>query len=172
MMEVTLTIDGVAKTVSIDRNGDRYRIAIEGRKYDVADVSSAEGTLAFLVDRESYIAHVSEGDGGTLISIRGRNYRLVEEEMDVDRPGASAAHGDGRLEAPMPGNIVAVYAAEGDSVTAGQPIVVLESMKMQNEITSPIDGVVARILCKAGDQVGFGDVVAEIAAPASERNEE
>ena len=161
-VDVTITIDSTQKTVGIERDGDGYKVTVDGREYNVSDVNSVEGTLAFLVDRESYIAHVSDGDGGARISIRGRNYRLVEEEMDADRPGAGAAGGDGRIDAPMPGNIVAVHAAEGDAVEAGQPIVVLESMKMQNEISSPVNGVVARIHCQAGDQVGFGDILAEV----------
>jgi 3-methylcrotonyl-CoA carboxylase alpha subunit len=138
-------------------------VSVEGREYKVSDVNSVEGTLAFLMDRHSYIAHVSDGEEGVRISIRGRNYRLIEEEMDADRPGTGATPGDGRVTAPMPGNIAAVRASEGDAVKAGQPVVVLESMKMQNEIAAPFDGVVARIHCSEGDQVGFGDVLAEIA---------
>lgn len=167
-MEFAVTIDGVQKTVALGRDAEGYTVSVDGKEYHIADVSSTEGTIAFLLERDSYLAHVSDGEGGVRISIRGRNYLLIEEEMDADRPGA-AAGGDGRLEAPMPGNIVAVRASEGDAVKAGQPIVVLESMKMQNEIASPIDGTVARVHCQVGDQVGYGEVLAEIAPP--ERDE-
>jgi biotin carboxyl carrier protein len=74
---------------------------------------------------------------------------------------------DGRVQAPMPGGIIAVHVHEGDHVTAGQPLVVLESMKMHNEITSPADGVVQRIHSKVGDQVSFGHVLVEIGAGGS-----
>lgn len=166
-MDVSITIDGAEKSITLERDGDGYRVAVDGREYNVSDVNAVEGTLAFLIDRQSYVAHVSDGDGGVRISIRGRNYRLVEEAMDADRPGVDAAAGDGRITAPMPGNIADVRAAEGDAVKAGQPVVVLESMKMQNEIAAPFDGVVARIHCRTGDQVGFGDTLAEV-APARE----
>lgn len=164
-MNVTITLDNVRKDVTVVPDGEGYTVTIDGREYRVSDVHGIEGALAFLVDRASYIAHISEGDGGTRLSLRGRHYRLVEEEMDVDRPGAGAAGGDGRVEAPMPGTIVAVRVAEGDRVTAGTPIAVLESMKMQNEIAAPVDGTVKRIHCRAGDQVGYGDVLAEVEAP-------
>lgn len=162
MATVTVIVDNVAKEVGIVSAGDAYSVTIEGRAYMVTDVRSSEGTLAFLVDRHSHVAHVSDGPGGARLSIGGRNYRLAEETMDTDRPGPSVAGAGGSLEAPMPGSIVAICVGAGDRVGAGQPVVVLESMKMQNEIASPIDGVVRRIHCKVGDQVGFGDALAEI----------
>jgi biotin carboxyl carrier protein len=167
-MDVTIALDNVERQLAITPRGDDYDIRIGEHKYRVSEVNVVEGTLSFLVDRHSVVAHVSDGEGGVRISIRGRNYRLVEEEMDTDRPGVGAAAGDGRLEAPMPGTIVAVHVREGDVVKAGAPMVVLESMKMQNEITSPIDGVVKHIGCKEGDQVAFGAVLAEISPAGDE----
>lgn len=163
-MDITINLDNVERELSVTPDGDGYVVRLDGQEYRVSDVHAVEGTLSFLVDRESVVAHVSAGDGGVRLSIRGRHYRLIEEEMDVDRPGAGAAGGDGRLEAPMPGTIVGVRVAEGDSVTVGQPVVVLESMKMQNEITSPVDGVVKHLGCREGDQVAMGALLAEIAA--------
>ena len=79
------------------------------------------------------------------------------------RGGAGAsAHSDGKVESPMPGNIIKVCVNEGDMVEAQQPVVVIESMKMQNEIPAPVGGEVARVSCSVGDQVGFGDVLVEI----------
>ena len=69
---------------------------------------------------------------------------------------------DGRIEAPMPGSIIALHVKPGDPVKSGQPVVVLESMKMHNELVAPVDGVVRSLQCKVGDQVGFGQVLAEI----------
>jgi 3-methylcrotonyl-CoA carboxylase alpha subunit len=161
-VDVTINLDRMERQLSIVPDGDGYRVTLEGREYHVSDVQAVEGTLSFLVDRESVVAHVSSSDGRVRLSIRGRNYRLVEEEMDADRPGAEAGTGDGRLEAPMPGTIVSVHVNEGEGVKQGAPVVVLESMKMQNEITAPVDGVVKHVGCKAGDQVSFGALLVEI----------
>lgn len=163
MAEFNLSIDNVQKRVSVVTDGDSYRVTVEGREFTVTDVNVADGMLAFLIERESYIAHVSLERGGKRLSMRGRNYRVVEETMDTDRPGTAHGGGDGRVEAPMPGTIVAVHVEADQRVSAGTTVAVLESMKMQNEIAAPIDGVVRRVNCSAGDQVGFGDVLVEIA---------
>ena len=62
----------------------------------------------------------------------------------------------------MPGNIIKVCVKEGDTVEAQQALVVIESMKMQNEIPSPVGGEVTKVSCAVGDQVSFGDVLIEV----------
>lgn len=164
-MDVTINIDHVEKVVSVVRDDDGFLVTIEGCEYRVSDVYATDGTVAFLIDHVSHIAHVSNGDQGMRISLGGRNYQIVDDDGDSDRPADSyGATGDGRLEAPMPGTIVAVYVSEGDPVTPGQAVIVLESMKMQNEITTPVGGVVRAIHCRPGEQVGFGDVLAVVEA--------
>ncbi|RZJ16918.1 MAG: ATP-grasp domain-containing protein [Brevundimonas sp.] len=85
-----------------------------------------------------------------------------------DRPpvsfGASSGASDGGLRAPMPGKIVATPAKAGDAVTKGQPIVVLEAMKMEHALTAPFDGVVAEFNVAVGDQVNDGAVLAIVRA--------
>ncbi|MCI5923448.1 MAG: biotin/lipoyl-containing protein [Oscillospiraceae bacterium] len=77
---------------------------------------------------------------------------------------APAAVGEGaKVEAPMPGTILEVKVAVGDTVKAGQPVVVLEAMKMENDIVAPVDGKVTSIVVKKGDVVNSGDVMATIA---------
>ncbi len=159
-----LVLDGVAREVTIDREGNGFVVTVDGRRYPVSEVSVSTGTLAFLVNRRSHVAHVSNGGAGSLISIDGLTHRLTRDDVDADRPAGSAGAGDGRLEAPMPGSIIAVHVAPGERVRAGQPVVVLESMKMHNEIVTPIDGVVRKINCKVGEQVPFGFILAEIGA--------
>jgi biotin carboxyl carrier protein len=156
-----IVLDGVAREVSLERGPEGFVVVVDGRRHTVSDVHATAGTVAFLVDRASHFAHASSGPAGTIVSLGGRNYRWTRESADADRP-MSAAGGSGRIEAPMPGTIVAVHVAAGDRVRAGQAMVVLESMKMHNEITAPIDGVVRHVGCRAGEQVAFGHVLAEI----------
>lgn len=164
-MDITLNIDGTQRRVRAERRDGALRVRVEDREYTVTDVNASAGTLAFLADHRPVVAHVSAGPGGTRLSIGGRNYRLIEEGMDADHPAVGAGPaGDGNLEAPMPGAIVGVHVAEGDKVRAGDPVVVLESMKMQNEIASPVDGVVRRVNCEVGQQVAFGELLVVIAA--------
>jgi biotin carboxyl carrier protein len=77
--------------------------------------------------------------------------------------GAPAGARAGELRAPMPGVVVRVMVAEGDAVTARQPLAVLEAMKMEHIIESTMDGVVRRVLVTEGDRVAEGDVLIEVA---------
>lgn len=156
-----IVLDGEAREVSVERSPDGFVVVVDGRRHVVGDVHATAGTLAFLVDRASHFAHASNGPAGAIVSLGGRNYHWMRDEVDTDRPGGAAA-GSGRVEAPMPGTIVAVHVAAGDTVTEGQTIVVLESMKMHNEIAAPVGGVVKHVGCRAGEQVGFGHLLVEI----------
>jgi propionyl-CoA carboxylase alpha chain len=74
----------------------------------------------------------------------------------------------GSLLAPMPGLVLRVHAEVGTVVTAGQPLLVLEAMKMEQTVTAPADGVVAELHAKAGDQVSTGQVLAVVEAEAAD----
>lgn len=157
-----IVLDGVRKDIGIVRITGGFDVTIDGRRHTVTEVNVAAGTIAFLIDHASHVAHVSKGRNGLDISIGGRTYAHTRDEVDTDRP--AGAGGDGRVEAPMPGSIVAVKVAVGDSVAAGQPLVVLESMKMHNELVAPVSGRVKRVNCKAGEQVAYGQALVEIGA--------
>ena len=164
-MEFTINIGGVEKTVTVEKNADGHTVTVEGQPYQVAGVTAEPGLLSYFLNRRSQVARVSKGAGGMHISLDGERYHFKQGRDESDTPGAGHhGGGDGRLEAPMPGNIVAVKVSVGDEVAAGDPVVVLESMKMQNEITSPVSGIVKGVHCEAGKQVGFGDVLVEVEA--------
>ena len=79
---------------------------------------------------------------------------------------ASAAGGEGAsiLIAPMPGRVIAVRAAEGEPVTAHQPVVIIEAMKMEHAVVAPLGGVLVQVHVAEGQQVQRGDLLAEVAA--------
>jgi biotin carboxyl carrier protein len=81
-------------------------------------------------------------------------------------PKASpAVKGEGGIVAPMPGLIVAIKAKEGDTVAAGQALMVMEAMKMENAITSPYAGTVSKIYVREGDSIGEGDLLVDVSRP-------
>lgn len=159
-----ITLDGVVREVAVERTKDGFVVTVGDHRHEVTDVSGAGGTLAFLIARHSHVAHMTPGRNGIEISIGGRTYLQARDEVDADSPAVAAGGGDGRVEAPMPGAIVAVNVAAGDAVKVGQPLVVLESMKMHNELVSPVNGTVKRVHCKVGEQVAYGQILAEIGA--------
>ena len=102
-------------------------------------------------------------DGGFIVFHGGDAYAASRH---APRGAATGAASDGSLRAPMPGKIVATPAKAGDTVTKGQPIIVLEAMKMEHALTAPFDGVVGEIAYAVGDQVGADAVLAKVEANA------
>jgi acetyl/propionyl-CoA carboxylase alpha subunit len=97
-------------------------------------------------------------DGALVDSVNGASAFSFVDPLPA--PGSSGPAGG--LVAPMPGSVVRVMVAEGDTVTAGTPLLVLEAMKMEHTITSPSDGVVAALNVTAGTQVERGAVLVEL----------
>lgn len=75
------------------------------------------------------------------------------------------AAGDGSITSPMPGSVFQMKTQEGASVQAGQVLLVLEAMKMENPITAPFNGTVTKVFVREGDNVGEGDLLVEVARP-------
>ncbi|WIM93158.1 biotin carboxylase N-terminal domain-containing protein [Actinoplanes oblitus] len=125
-------------------------------------VLAADGDRVVLDDhgvRESY--RVSVVDGGVDVDGPGGSFDLRDVPLFTDPAGKLAA---GSLLAAMPGLVVAVHVEPGQAVAAGDPVVVLEAMKMQQTLTAPGDGLVASLSAVVGRQVAAGDVLAVIDA--------
>lgn len=138
---------------------DEKHVSVDGKVLDV-DFSTINGQRVFslIIDGKSYEAHVNPADEGWEVLLRGRFYSALVEDEREKRLRASAGSraiegGEFHLKAPMPGLIVAVMVEDGMMIEKGQVLVILESMKMQNELKSPKDGTVSRIKIKPGDRV-------------------
>jgi len=118
------------------------------------------GVYSVLVGGASYEVRVSGGEA----FIDGHRYNIeTEDPRQWKRSGSGAGvHGPAAIVAPMPGKIVRVLVAEGDEVEAGQGIVVVEAMKMQNELKAPRAGRVTSLRVKTGDSVNAGAVLATV----------
>lgn len=135
---------------------------------------------------EHALINVDDKEYKVLLKDLGRkDIRMHESTVPVrnSRPAASApaparqaaapqaqpvASGSGEgVKAPLPGLILEISVKDGDQVKAGQSLIVMEAMKMENQIQAPYDGVVKRVLVKKGDSVAEGDVVIEIGRPAT-----
>jgi biotin carboxyl carrier protein len=111
-----------------------------------------------VIDGKSYEAYVYEGDEEWQVLLLGQQYPLrVEDEREkrlrAAAGGAVADSGEFNLKAPMPGMIVSVAVEQGQQVEKGSVLVILESMKMQNELKAPRAGTVTRVKVKAGETV-------------------
>jgi acetyl/propionyl-CoA carboxylase alpha subunit len=134
---------------------------VDGRAVAVDARMLQPGVMSLVVEGRQYRC-VLDGDG---VVIGGRRFAFeVDDPRSLQgRRGAGAgAAGPRALKAPMPGRVVRVLVGVGDEVLDGQAIMVIEAMKMQNELKSPKGGRVVRVAAGVGDTVGAGDVLAVV----------
>jgi biotin carboxyl carrier protein len=120
-------------------------------------VETEPGVYSVLVEGASYEVRVL----GDEVTVNGHRFAVAVEDPRRWKRSGGAAGAQGRisLTAPMPGKVVRLLAAVGDAVTAGQPVVVVEAMKMQNELKSPRDGRVTGVRVRENDSVNAGAVL-------------
>ena len=135
-------IDGRHSTTDIRRTGpDSYSVIVDGNQHTVVVNRSAQG---------SYEAHVS----GTALAIEIRDPRRLSGHMEGPAAGGSQA-----VRTPMPGKVLSVRVRVGDEVRSEQGLLVVEAMKMQNELRAPCAGRVTAVNVSAGDSVSSGDTL-------------
>ena len=161
-----IEINGRTRTVAVERVGPaaegRYRITIEGRTRTVDARPAGQGRLSLLLTDDGFRSydvaiapasatelHIHLPEGPVTAIVNGRRARR-------DRGPDSAAAGEQRIAAPMPGRIVRVLVAPGDSVKAGQPLVVVEAMKMENELSAARAGKIKDVQVRDGMSVEAG----------------
>jgi acetyl/propionyl-CoA carboxylase alpha subunit len=151
----------------VEHGGGGFEVSVDGRR-QVVDLSCLDAALASL-------RFVADGRGSSITFQRGpdRRWRIGvgEREFDLevltplqalDAAAAAERHGPSRVEAPIPGKVVAVDVAPGDEVEAGQALVVLEAMKMQNQLTAERGGRVTAVHVAPGATVETGALLVEL----------
>ena len=141
--------------IDIDKSG---RLLVNGEPREVDFLELDTELYSMIMQGKSYEIAIQEQDDSVEISMQGRvmTGQVLDERAQLlmtRRAGATAGSGELSIKAPMPGLIVAVAVNEGDTVKQGQTVVILESMKMQNELKAPREGVVQRISVQAGQSV-------------------
>ena len=163
-MEFEFTLNGEKRRVSTDAREPSTTVTIDGTSYEVDWTRIREGVISLLMDGCSHTVQVARSDGGVTVDVDGEHFVIGTGSRDEDSAVAAGTGGGGggTIKAPMPGNVVKVMVEEGEEVTAGQSIVVVEAMKMENEVRSGVDGTVKKVNVAAGDSVGTSDVMVEI----------
>jgi biotin carboxyl carrier protein len=138
---------------------DDKHVSVDGKVFEV-DFESVIGqpVYSLIVDGKSHEGYVAQSDDHWQVLLRGRLYPIVVEDEREKRLRSAASSnvaetGEFLLRAPMPGLIVAILVEEGQPVKKGQVLLILESMKMQNELKAPRDGTVGRVRVKASETV-------------------
>ena len=148
-------------TLDLTPSGNSYFITFDDKTVSVEIINTQNGQLDLLIDGERVTAYVSSDNAKRWVTINGRTFELTKQS-GARKGGGAQHHGAGELTAPMPGQVRVVNVSEGDAVTKGQTLLVLEAMKMEIRIQSPRDGRVKSLRAKVGQTVDREQVLIEI----------
>jgi len=149
-------------TLELTPTGKSYRAAIGDKtlEVEVLRADAGRGRLELLIDGERVTAYVSSDNTKRWVTINGRTVVLTKSS-GAQRSGVRHDHASG-LAAPMPGQVRSVNVSEGESVTKGQTLLVLEAMKMEIRVQAPKDGVVKKLFVNQGQTVEREQILIEI----------
>jgi hypothetical protein len=172
-MTFEIELNGNRHTVSVEPAGlGRYRVAVDGVTHDVFAERTGDFGLSLILPNDQGSGErnadvlVAPGpvSGELLIGLRGRTVGVTVNGRRRSRASdaSSHAHGEQSVKASMPGRVVRVLVGAGDAVDVHQPVVVVEAMKMENELRSPKAGKVREVTVTPGTSVEAGRVLVVI----------
>ena len=159
-------VGGAVRDVQVvELEPHRYRVTIDGVEHVVDSRTVRPGSFSLLIDQRSVTCEVRSDGDRHRVDLDGRTIEVTL--IDTLRHGgvavdAVAAEGPQEIRAMMPGKIVTVLVAVGDTVETGQGVLVVEAMKMENEVKSAAPGVVKELLVQPGQAVESGEVLARL----------
>ena len=138
-------------TLDLIPSGKNYNVSVGEKSSFVEIIRSENGKLDLLIDGKHVSAYVSSDGAKRWVTVNGQTFVLTKSS-GTKRGGGKHEH-SGELSAPMPGQVRAVNVKEGDAVTKGQTLLVLEAMKMEIRIQAPRDGIVSSVSVEVGQTV-------------------
>jgi biotin carboxyl carrier protein len=161
-MTYDIAIDGKNYRLDLDRVDGRWHCQLDGREIEVDAVLARPNVLSLRIGNKAY--EVKCERVGSDLHIWVGSVRYAAEVRDPrslrGRARAVDEHGPKKLVAPMPGKVVRILVTQGAEIEAGAGVLVVEAMKMQNEVKSPKKGTVQKILVNEGAAVNAGDILA------------
>lgn len=165
-MKLQAEVNGERHEIEFVRIDDVVVATIDGRKYEVDSSEPEKGVFLLKIQNTVNEARVSPTAGNAY------QVRLAADEFDIKivdpkrlRGSAAGENSDSdasEIRTAMPGKVVRIIASSGAEIKKGDPVIVVEAMKMQNEMKSPKDGVIKEIRFAEGDTVNAGDILAVI----------
>ena len=161
-MKLEIEFGGTLRLVELTIDQNRVCARIDGRLVEADAVEVSSGVYSILIAGRSFVVRVEATATGLRTHVRGREYLSeVRDPREWRRNRGAAAEAEGRqkLLAPMPGKVVRLLVAAGDRVESGQGLLVVEAMKMQNEVRSPKSGTVETLLVREGQTINAGETL-------------
>jgi biotin carboxyl carrier protein len=160
-----VTIGDKTYRVDLVRAGARWKCSLDGREFPVDVVATQHGTLSLLVEGKSYEVRQEELADESRMVVGGERFPVQVHDprsLRARRSRETGAQGARKIVAPMPGKVVRILAEVGVEVESGQPVLVIEAMKMQNELKAPKKGKISKLNVGEGDAVEAGQALAEV----------
>ena len=162
-MRFAATVDGRTQVIDVAAGDGRYRVTVDDHVWEVDARLTPQGIGSLLIDAASYVVDIKDDDGLLVVEVGGEPYEIgIEEEtrhVIRTRGGVGGESGGQVLKAPMPGKVAHVAVRPGDVVEAGLTLIVIEAMKMENELRAMAAGTVREVRVEAGQAVNHGDVL-------------
>jgi biotin carboxyl carrier protein len=157
-----VSIDGKSYRLELNHAEDRWSCQLDGRPVEVDAVLARPDVLSLRIGNRAYEVKCERVGGDLHLWVGSVRYSVEVRDPRSLRSRSQAIddHGPRKLTAPMPGKVVRVLVSEGVEVDVGVGVLVVEAMKMQNEIKSPKKGTIQKILVSEGAAVNSGDVLA------------
>jgi biotin carboxyl carrier protein len=147
--------------LDVSSNGKVFVLTLGEQTIHAEVLHSENGKLDLLIDGKRMTAYVSSDNAKRWVTVNGQTFVLTKSS-GAHRGGHGHQHAAGELTAPMPGQVRAVNVSEGEMVTKGQTLLVLEAMKMEIRVQAPRDGMVKKLFVKQGQTVEREQVLIEI----------
>jgi biotin carboxyl carrier protein len=158
------TVLGRRLRVEVHGSDGHYAVSLDGEPHRVSVSDAAHGIVRLRIGTLSHEVGLEREANGYRVSFPGDSLSVELAEATRDSvPVSRHEHGPARLTAPMPGRIVRVLSAAGATVVAGQGLVVIEAMKMENELRAPRGGQLQELLVREGQAVEAGALLAVVA---------
>ena len=159
-----INVEGINYRLELNRVEGHWESRLDGHEVELDAVLTRRDVLSIIIGGKAYEIKRERTATDMHLWVGRRRYAVQLRDPRSLRSRASADDGKGprKLLAPMPGKVVRVLVKEEGEVEVGQGVVVVEAMKMQNEIKSPKKGVVRRMLAAEGANVNAGDVLAVV----------
>lgn len=155
-MEFEFLVGKVRRKVTLEKKGSQF-VLRERDNFLEADIQVvSSNTLSLLVEGRSYLIFIARDRDKKYLSLEGEIFLIQkpgEEARRIERGEERGEKGKSFVKAPMPGKVIKINVAEKEAVRKNQTLAIVEAMKMENEIKSPVEGQVKKIFVSAGDLV-------------------
>ncbi|MFC2150340.1 acetyl-CoA carboxylase biotin carboxyl carrier protein subunit [Calditrichota bacterium] len=150
-------------TIDVNSNGDQVTAKINDTSIDCMIANRRAGSYLINLNGKTLKAYAIREKDQIFVQIAGKSFFLNDVTKDDGASFDTGGMGELKVKTPMPGSVIKVLVREGETVKRNQPLIIVEAMKMENEVKSGLDATVLKILVEAGQQVGGNSVLIELA---------